>query len=287
MARTRKTVVGIKGNDAIARAVARANKLPYTSVTVTKYRAGEMVAKVSKRIPGPCVLVRDIEADPNSIWEVRMAADALKNAGAKQLALLAPWMAYGRQDRPAAPNESVGGSVLADALRPFRRIITVDAHSRMFLKAFKGRLRSISPVSLMVPYALAYHATLIAAPDKGGFQRAFNLAHHMGLSLTKCDKKRVKPGLFGVKTVCDSRHVKDARVLIIDDMVDSGGTLREAARFLKRSGAKRVSAIVTHVADPDQKPSARELDLSYLMTLYPRKGKASKEFIRLLADAVR
>lgn len=280
-------IVGIKGNDAMARAIARLKKLPYVSVTVFKYGAGEVVAKVSKRVSGPCILVRDIEADPSSIWEAKMAADALKNAGAKSVTLLAPWMAYGRQDRIARSFESIGGKILADMLGSFKHIITVDAHSPQFIKWFKGRLRSVSSASIIVRYALMYNVTLIATPDKGGFNRAFILARHMKLPLTRCDKKRIKPGLLGVRTVCDPKHVKGARVLLVDDIVDSGGTLREAARNLKRSGAKAVSAVVTHVADPNPKPSARELSLSYLMTLYPRKGKVSKDFIKLLSDAIR
>jgi ribose-phosphate pyrophosphokinase len=287
MVRKRKTIVGIKGSDAVARAIARFKKLPYVSVTVSKYRAGEAVARTSKRVSGPCVLVRDIEANPVSIWEVLMAEDALKNAGAKSITLLAPWMAYGRQDRIARSLESIGGKVLADELSSFRRIITVDAHSPMFIKRFKGRLKSIPSTSLIVPFALRYNATLIASPDAGGFNRAFILARHMHLPLSRCDKKRIKPGLLGVRIVCDPKHVKGARVLLIDDMVDSGGTLREATRNLKKLGARSVSAVVTHVADPNQKPSARELGLSYLMALYPRNGKVSEDFIKLLSDAIR
>lgn len=287
MARKRKTIVGIKGNDAAARAIARMKKLPYATVAISTYRAGERVARVLKRIQDSCVLVRDIEANPETVWDVLLAADALKRAGAKRLTLLAPWVAYGRQDRPAHRHESVGGIVLADALRPFKRILTVDAHSPAFTAHFHGRMRSVPPVPLIVPCVLTGSATRIAAPDEGGFVRADAVARHTGIPLIRCNKKRIKPGIRGVRTVCDPEGVKGARVVIIDDMVDSGGTLREAARNLKRFGATSVSAIVTHAADPDNKPSARELELSSLLILYPRKGKISNEFVKLLSGAIR
>jgi ribose-phosphate pyrophosphokinase len=287
MVRKRKTIAGIRGDDALARSIARLKAWPYVSVELTNYAAGETAARASRAVRGSCVLVRDIEAHPSSVWEAAMAADALKRAGAKRVTLVAPWVAYGRQDRPARFLESCGAAVLAHALDRFDRILTLDAHSRQFIKRFAGRLRSISPAALMARVAIQKEATVIAAPDAGARKRARTVAKILKLPVITCAKKRFKPGISGVRIVCDNKGVEGSRILVVDDMVDSGGTLRQAARDLKRRGAVSVGACVTHAADPNAKPSARDLGLSCLVTLYPRKGKAHKDFIAFIAGAVR
>ncbi|MBD3251581.1 ribose-phosphate diphosphokinase [Candidatus Uhrbacteria bacterium] len=287
MVRRGSTIVGIQGREDVANAVAKELRRPFVLSKIDHYNAGEGLARLSKEVEGPCILIADVDVDPVRLWEMLLTHDALQRSGTSHVTLFAPWMAYGRQDRQAKPKESVGGFVLARSLDVFRRIVTVDAHSALFQRQFNGRLKSVTAARLTVPIALKKQVTVIATPDFGGYDRAYILANHMHVPLTTCRKHRTKPGLFGVKTTCEVHDIKGERVLLVDDMVDSGGTLKEAAKQLKKQGAASVGAVVTHIADPTNKPSARSLGLAYLHVLYPRKGKAPTEWVEFLSEKLR
>ncbi len=213
-----------------------------------------------------------------------MAADALKRSGAKHVFLLAPWMAYGRQDRPAKARESTGGATLGDALhRSFKKIFTLDAHSKLFRKHFHGHLKSIAARDLAIPVARRYGADAVAAPDKGAVKRAKAVAREMRLPFIQCEKTRLRPGLGGVRSRVRHGDPKGHRVVMIDDLVDSGGTLAEAAKALRLAGAKSVGAVVTHAALSSSVPSAKSLGLGYLEIVYRRDRKPSASLVKLLA----
>lgn len=287
MSRRGRTIAGFEGRDHLARALAREVGATYASLAVSAYRAGERMIRASRLVSKNCLLAADLEADGESVWVALLAADALKRSGAKHVILLAPWLAYGRQDRPAKTRESAGGIVLGAALlRAYRKIYTLDAHSKMFRKHFGGRLKSVTPRDLIVPIARTKGATAIAAPDKGAEKRAKAVARKLRLPFIQCEKKRLRPGLGGVRSRVSHGDPKGHRVLLVDDLVDSGGTLAEAAKALRMAGAKSVGAIVTHAALPSSVPSAKSLGLGYLEVVNRRERRTSAELVRLLAAKV-
>lgn len=276
-----KTIAGFTGRDKLARLLAREVGALYVPLTTSTYRAGERVVRASRKVSRRCLLVTNVEADAESIWNVLLAADALHRAGAQKIVLFAPWIAYGRQDRPSASRESKGGIVLGEVLHPwFAKIVTLDAHSKLFRKNFHGRLRSISLRDLVIPAARTRGATAIAAPDHGALKRAKRAARKMRLPFILCEKKRLKPGVGGVRTRIASGSPQGERVLLVDDMIDSGGTLAEAAKALRAAGAKSVGAVVTHAALPTSVPNAKSLGLGFLDVLYRRVTKPLPELIR-------
>ncbi|HWQ99936.1 MAG TPA: ribose-phosphate diphosphokinase [Candidatus Methylomirabilis sp.] len=275
-----KTIAGFEGRDRLARVLAREVGAAYVSLNVSTYRAGERVVRVSRAVTKRCLLVTDLEADGESVWLAMLGCNALRASGAKRISLLAPWIAYGRQDRPAKSRESTGGVVLGVELsRAFRKITTLDAHSRMFRKHFGGRLKSVTPRDLIVPIARAKGATAIAAPDRGAEKRAKTVARKLRLPFIQCEKKRLRPGLGGVRSRISSGDPKGHRVLLVDDMVDSGGTLAEAAKALRAAGARTVGAVVTHAAVPASVPRAKELGLGYLEVVYQRDKKPGRGIV--------
>lgn len=290
-----KSIAGFEGRDAFARALARELGATYASLAVSTYRAGERVVRVSPlgsargrlRVSKRCLLVADLEADGESMWRVLLAADALHRAGATNVSLLAPWMAYGRQDRPAKTRESTGGAALGSVLsRVFRRIYTLDAHSRLFRRHFGNRLKSLSARDLAVSVASRRGGatpTAIAAPDRGAEKRAKAVARKLRLPFIRCEKVRARPGMGGVRSRVSSGDPKGQRVLLVDDMVDSGGTLAETAKALRRRGARSVGAIVTHAALPAAVPSAKSLGLVYLKVLYRRDRRPEKSVVNYFA----
>ena len=279
MARRYKFVAGFDG-DVLGRLVARRLGARFISLKTSRYPAGESFVTIRGTISGRVLLVRNIDADPASAWHVSLAGSALKAAGARSVSLLAPWIAYGRQDRSGE-----AGETLAALLRSaFRRIYTVSPHSRMFTKYFRGRLTSISAHELMADVARRRKATAVAAPDAGAKGRAKPVARRLHAPIIVCRKTRTGPG--SVRSLGCKGNVRGARILFVDDMVDSGGTLRAAAEKLKHMGAVSLGACITHAADPKRIPSAKNLGLAYLVILYPRKGKPSSEFLGLLAKSV-
>lgn len=134
---------------AAARPFADQLNASFVRLRMSTYAAGERVVHVGARVRGLCFLVEDIGADAESLLRVLLAANALTHAGASSVSLVAPWMAYGRQDRPTHAQESVGGEVLGALFHAtFRRIFTVDAHSRAFVSLFAGRLVSCRPAGI-------------------------------------------------------------------------------------------------------------------------------------------
>ncbi len=282
-----QTIVGFEGRDQLARALAREFGASYAALVVSTYRAGERAVRASRAVSKRCLLVADLEADSESVWRVLLAADALRRAGAKKVSLLAPWMAYGRQDRPAKTRESVGGAALGQALsRAFNKIYTIEAHSALFRKHFRGSLKSLSARDLVVNAARSKGATAIAAPDHGAVKRAKSVAKRLRATLIVCEKVRTRPGLGDVRTKIASGDPTGHRVAIVDDMVDSGGTLKEAARALRSAGARSVGAVVTHAALPMSIPRAKDLGLAYLNVVYRRDRKPTSGLVNFLLHAM-
>lgn len=277
------TVAGFDGRDGLARAIAREVGATYVSLAVSTYPAGERAVRASRTVGKRCLLVADLEADGESVWCLLMAADALKRSGAKQVRLLAPWMAYGRQDKPAKSRESVGGEVLGRALsRAFDKIYTLEAHSTPFRKHFDGRLKSLSARDFVAAVARQKGATAIAAPDHGAVKRAKAVARKLRVPFIVCEKARMRPGMGGVRVNVASGDPNGHRVALVDDMVDSGGTLKEAARALRSAGARSVGAIVTHAAKPASVPKSKDLGLGYMEVVYRRDKKPRGDVVHLL-----
>lgn len=272
-----------------ARPLAEQLNASFVRLRMSTYAAGERVAHVGARVRGSCFLVEDVGADAESLLRVLLAANALMHSGASSVSLVAPWMAYGRQDRPTHPQESVGGEVIGVLFRSiFRRIFTLDAHSPAFVSLFGGRLVSCFPAGIAADIASKHRATAIAAPDGGARDRARAVSTILGLPLLVCQKSRSKPGRRGVSVRAVSGEPRGHRVLLIDDMVDSGGTLAEAAQMLKKYGAVSVGAVVTHAANPKRVPSAATLGLSLLTVLHPRiRARIPPQITDLLSVAVR
>lgn len=240
-------VVGFRTDAAFVRAAARKLGVRASFAETSSYPSGEASVRSPISVARRVVVAADAGEEPSSFFRLLLLAEALRSSGARRLTLFAPWIAYGRQDRPSRPGESPAGLVVARSLASaFDRIVTLDAHSERFRKAFRRRLVNVLP-DPGDPSLDPSRYDLVAAPDRGAVVRAKRFADAFDLPLLAIGKRRV--GKTVVAETAEPVRLDGLRVLLVDDMADSGLTLIAAAKLLRASGARAVDAYVTHAFD--------------------------------------
>lgn len=245
MARNKPSVVGFKDEAPLVKRVAKLLDVKPSFVRQGKYRAGEMKLVGPAKPAREAVVAACVTESPESLLRVLSLAHELRHAGAKHLTLLAPWIAYGRQDRATHPGEEPMGLMVGKLLSAmFDRIVTLDAHSPEFIDSFRGKLVNVLPWRSLKASGI----DLVAAPDHGAIERASFAADALGVPFIVIEKTRL--GKKVSVRLPAGVEVEGARILLVDDMADSGGTLLAAAKALKKAGARSAEATVTHVFDP-------------------------------------
>ncbi|MDD5726369.1 MAG: ribose-phosphate diphosphokinase [Patescibacteria group bacterium] len=267
-------LIAFKHRPILAKMLANKLKLKISWAELDHYAAGELKVIAPQKVARQVTIVADVEEDPASLVSLLLLAAALRSSGARHLTLVAPWMAYGRQDRVDKPGQTPAGLVVAKVLgHSFDRIITLDAHSPTFIKAFGKKLVNVLPIPpLLPPLIKGARGYLIAAPDRGATERAKRFARALGLPWIVIEKHRGSKGVWSKISRSDLPKVKLANVLIVDDMADSGGTLVSAAKVLRRAGAKHVEVYVTHVMDMPKLKTALKGHVSLIRTTYDHKS---------------
>lgn len=244
----RELVVGFRDEERLVRHVACQRGVRVAFAAETVFAAGELRITGPKNVTQHVVVASNITENPKSMIRVLLLAAALRAQRVKHLELVAPWIAYGRQDRSDEPGTSPAGGVIAKLLATtFDQITTWDAHSKRFMGAFHGRLKNILPD----PFAVAGcfdSIDVVAAPDEGARLRAQRIAKAIGVPSLIIQKRRRGSEVIASLSKKDIR-LDGRRVLIIDDIADSGMTLVAAAKLLRQSGASSVSVFVTHAVD--------------------------------------
>jgi len=214
-------------------------------VATGKYRGGELKLMGLAKPPKEIAVVANVWEKPESLFRVLALAHELRHAGAKRVELIAPWIAYGRQDRPAKLGDEATGLMVGKLLSAmFDKIVTLDAHSEAFMKSFKGKLINVMPWE---DIGASEEVDLVAAPDQGATSRASLAADSIGVPFIVIEKKR--SGKKVSAKLPSGTNIAGANVLLIDDMADSGETLKAAARALKKAKAKKMIATVSHAFD--------------------------------------
>jgi ribose-phosphate pyrophosphokinase len=205
-----------------------------------------MPAVASKEV----VLVANIHEDPRYALRVLFAAQALRHEGVNRCVLLAPWIAYGRQDRIGRPGEVPAGLIIGDTLsRLFDRIVTLDAHSPAFVRAFRKKLVNVWPEPDVALQKRLGKIDVVVAADEGASARARHAAQALKLPLVVLEKERSSEGVHVTINPKDIVSIQKKRLLIVDDISDTGGTLITASALLREHGAAHVSALISHVPD--------------------------------------
>ena len=232
----------------MGRKLARALGAPLRSVSIHAFPDGESLVRVRPAAPRHAVLVRLLHAPNAKLFEVLLAADALRRAGCRRVTLVAPYLPYLRQDAVFQPGEPISQRVLGACLgSAFDRVLTVEPHlhriSRL-AEAFPCDARSISAAPLLARWCRSQRRrALVVGPDAESRPWVRAVAESAGLPWLVCRKERLSDRRVRVHA---PPLPPERRAILVDDVASSGVTLAAAARALRRGGIERVEALVVH-----------------------------------------
>ena len=218
-------------------------------MNITHFADGEFAVSYEESIRGAHVfLVQSTFPNSDNLMELLLMIDAAKRASAKSVVAVIPYFGWARQDRKDKPRVSIGAKLVADLLSVagIDRLITMDLHADQIQGFFDIPVDNIyaSPVLLGDLRQKNYEDLIVVSPDVGGVVRARALAKQLGCDLAIIDKRRPKANVSEVMHVIG--EIEGRNCVIMDDLIDTAGTLVKAAEVLKERGAKKVYAYCTH-----------------------------------------
>lgn len=224
-------------------------------MNITHFADGEFEVSFEEPIRGCEVyLVQSTFPNCDNLMELLLMIDAAKRASAHAVIAVMPYFGWARQDRKDKPRVSIGAKLVANLLTAagVDRIITMDLHADQIQGFFDVPVDHLYASSVFIPYikSLNLPDLCIATPDVGGAKRANSYAKYLDCPLVLCHKQRARANVVANMTVIGD--VKDKNVILIDDMVDTAGTITKAADLLMSKGAKSVRALASHaiMSDP-------------------------------------
>jgi ribose-phosphate pyrophosphokinase len=238
-------------NPALAEGVVKNLGIPLGKAVVSKFSDGEVMVEINENVRGKDVFVLQSTCAPtnDSLMEIILMVDALKRASAGRITAAIPYFGYARQDRrPRSARVAISAKVVANMLEKagVERVLIMDLHADQIQGFFDIPVDNIyaSPLLLGDLQKKNYDDLLVVSPDVGGVVRARALAKRLGCDLAIIDKRRPKANVSEVMNIIG--EVEGRNCVIMDDMVDTAGTLTKAAEVLKSRGAKKVVAYCTH-----------------------------------------
>jgi len=245
------------------------------AIEISKFSNGETRVWIKEKIEKSVVVVQSLSTPTNEhLIEFCLICDGLRRGGATEIVAVIPWMGYSKQDKVFRSGEPLSAKVVAQVIQVAKpdKIITVDLHNRATLAFFDTPIVELSAKPLLVGYfkklisgqenPVPTNDWVIVAPDAGAVKASSQVAMELGLPIVYMDKKRdLVSG--EVKIVGMSGSVEDKTVLMIDDNVFTGSTLRETAKELKKAGAREIHVGLTHhlyVPGVQEKLEASEID---------------------------
>ena len=230
-------------------------------MNIQHFADGEFEVSFEESIRGCEVfLVQSTFPNTDNLMELLLMIDAAKRASAKSVIAVIPYFGWARQDRKDKPRVSIAAKLVADLLSTagIDRLITMDLHADQIQGFFNVPVDQLYASSIFIPYiqSLNLEDLVIATPDVGGAKRANSYAKYLNVPLVLCHKQRAKANVVENMTVIGEVEGKD--VILIDDMVDTAGTITKAADLMKSKGAKSVRALASHAIMSD--PASQRVD---------------------------
>ncbi len=235
----------------LSKEISKQLKLKLVNTNIKKFSDGEIYIEINENIRGNSVFVIQSTSNPanNNLMELLLIIDALRRSSAKNITAVIPYYGYARQDRKVVPRTSISAKVVANLITNAgaSRVVTVDLHAGQIQGFFDMPVDNLFTTPLFARYIkkkLKNKKLICVSPDVGGVQRTRGLATKLKADLAIIDKRRPKPGKSQVMNIIGD--VKGKTCIIVDDIIDSGGTIINAAEALKKSGAEDVYVFITH-----------------------------------------
>ncbi len=288
MVPTAKIFAG-RSTNALAEKIAEAYGQPLGKVQITEFSDGEFVPSFEETVRGGRVfLVQSTNPPADNLLELLQMIDAAKRASAKHITAVIPYFGLARQDRKDKPRVPIGAKLAANLLMAAgaTRIMTMDLHADQIQGFFEVPVDHLFSSSLFLPdiEALNLDNLTIASPDMGGSKRANAYGNKLEAEVVICYKQRKKANVIDKMTVIGD--VKDRNVVLLDDMVDTAGTLTKAADMLLEKGAKSVRAYCTHgVLSGNAYERIEKSALEELVITDTLPGRQKSDKIRVLSVA--
>jgi len=279
-------------NPVLAQEIAQHLGIPLCEAYVGRFNNGEIQVMIDESVRGSDVFIIQPTSYPvnDNLMELLIMADAVKRASARNITAVIPYYAYARQDRKTRGREPISAKLVADLLQTagVTRVVTMDLHAGQIQGFFNVPVDHLLGVPTLAEYIRSkqLEELVVVSPDLGGVTRARQLADHLHAQIAIIEKRRPQPGVAEVMNFIGNIQGKTA--VIIDDIVDTAGSLTEGAKALYDRGAKAVYACCTHpVLSP---PAVERIEKSVITELIvtntiPVSPEKSSPKIRVLSVA--
>ncbi len=289
---TRLKIFSGNANLELAKEICAFLCIPLGAAVIRRFSDGEVNVEIGENVRGVDVFVIQPTCPPvnDNLMELLILMDALKRASAKRVTAVLPYYGYARQDRKVIPRAPITAKLVADLLTAagVSRVLTMDLHAGQIQGFFNIPVDHLYAAPVMLEHIKANYRNdiVVVSPDAGGTERARAFAKRLNVSLAIIDKRRIAANVAEVMNIIGEVEGKTA--VLLDDMVDTAGTLVQAADALKSQGAKRVYALATHAVLSG--PAITRLEASNIEELVvtntiPLGAKAACRKIRVLSVA--
>ena len=239
------------GNLELSKKIAQNLKLKLVNSNIKRFADGEIYVEINENIRGNSIFVIQSISTPanDNLMELLICIDALRRSSAKNITAVIPYFGYARQDRKVVPRTAISAKLVSNLITNAgaHRIVTVDLHAGQIQGFFDIPVDNLFSTPIFSKHIKKYISNkniICVAPDVGGVERARALGQKLNVGLAIVDKRRPAPGKSQVMNIIG--NVKEKNCLLVDDIIDSGGTIVNAAKVLKEKGAKDVYVYVTH-----------------------------------------
>ncbi len=267
-------------NRALAEEISQELKLPMGQAVVSRFSDGEIRVKLEENVRGMDVFVLQSASDPvnTHIMELLIMIDALRRSSAQRISAVIPYYGYARQDRKDQPRVPITAKLVADliATAGTHRVLTVDLHAGQIQGFFNIPVDHLFATPVLLDYFRQSNLRdpVVVSPDAGGVERARAFAKRLRASLAIIDKRREGPNETKLMNIIGEVTKRD--VIILDDMIDTAGTIAQGAAALRKKGALRIVACCTHavLSGPAiERLNASPLDEVVVTNTVPINGK--------------
>ncbi len=247
----RMVLVSGTSNPTLSKKISEFLDVPLVNPQIRRFANGEVYCEIEKNVRGADVFVIQSTCAPvnEHLMELLITVDALKRASANSITAVVPHYGYSRQDRKSAPRTPITAKLVADmmTIAGCSRVVTMDLHAGQIQGFFNIPFDNIFASPVLLDYIqknLDRSNLITVSPDAGGVERVRHFAKKLEADLALIDKRRTGPNVAEAMNVIGEVSGKDC--IIIDDMIDTAGTLVQAAKALRKNGAKRIYAAATH-----------------------------------------